>query len=45
VDAEDDCFPPSLMGFRESALRASRALPGVPLKAAAGLATTTAVKL
>jgi hypothetical protein len=30
-----------LPGFRESALRASRALPGAPLKAAAGQATTT----
>ena len=29
-----------LPGFRESALRASRAMVGVPLKAAAGQATT-----
>ena len=38
-DAEDDCFSLFLPGCRESARRASRAVVGVPLKAAAGQAT------
>ena len=43
VDADEDCFSLFLPGFRESALRASRATVGAPLQAAGGRAT--AVKL
>ena len=42
-DAVDDCLSLFLPGFRESALRASRATVGAPLQAAGGRAT--AVKL
>ena len=39
VDADEDCFSLFLPGFRESALRASRATVGAPLQAAGGRAT------
>ena len=39
VDAGKDCIKRILPGCRESALRASRAMVGAPLKAAAGQAT------
>jgi hypothetical protein len=40
ADAYEVSFPLFLEGFRESALRASRAMVGAPLEAAAGRATT-----
>ncbi len=43
VDVGKDSISAFFRGARESALRASRAVPGAPLKAAAGRAT--AVKL